>query len=198
MVNKTFASAGILALLFGLTACDDDGGGEVTSNDNGTEEQADDNGTEDEQTPEEEDAEAAEEADTGSADERPTFGDTYTYDDGLAVSMSQPEEFSAGETAAGAEGFDTFVQMEVTLENATGADFDPNLTHISASSGGEEASAVFDSTQGLEGPPTTTLLDGQSTTYTIGFGVADADDLTVEFSSNDFENPRENVIFVSE
>lgn len=201
MTKKAFASVGVLALLLGLTACDDDEGGTITpSDDNGTEEQDDENGADEEELAEEDEEaeEAAEEADTDTVSERPTFGDTFTYDDGLSVTISQPEEFNPSETAFGGEEFDTHLQFEVTIGNETGEDYSPDLSHISASSGGQEGDSVFDSAQGLDSPPSTTLLDGQSTSYTVGFGVADADDLTVEYSSIDFETLRDSIIFVSE
>lgn len=200
MTKKTFASAGILALLLGLTACDDDEGGEITpGDDNGAEEQ-DENGTDEEDFAEEDEEaeEAADDADADTVSDRPTFGDTYTYDDGLSVTISQPEEFSPSETASGGEEFDAHLQFEVTIENEAGEDYQPDLSHISASSGGQEGEAVFDNAQGLDSPPSTTLLDGQSTSYSVGFGVSDADDVTVEYSSIDFEDMRDSVIFVSE
>ncbi len=201
MAKKAFASAGILALLLGLTACDDDEGGTITpGDDNSAEEQTDENGADEEELAEEEEdaEEAADDADTDTVSERPTFGDTYTYDDGLSVTISQPEEFTPSETAFGGEEFDTHLQFEVTIENETGEDYNPDLSHISASSGGQEGDAVFDSSQGLDSPPSTTLLDGQSTSYSVGFGVNDAEDVTVEYSSIDFENLRDSVIFVTE
>lgn len=201
MAKKAFASVGVLALMLGLTACDDDDGGTVTpGEENGAEEQTEENdGDEEDLAEEDEEAEEeAEEADTDTASERPTFGDTFTYDDDLSVTISQPEDFSPSETASGGEEFDTHIQLEVTIQNETGEDYSPDLSHISASSGGQEGDSVFDSTQGLDSPPSTTLLDGQSTSYTVGFGVTDADDLTVEYSSIDFENLRDSVIFVSE
>lgn len=199
MVKRAVASAGILALLLGLTACDDDEGGTITpGDDNGAEEQADENGADEEELAEEDEEaeEAAEEADADAVNERPTFGDTYTYEDGLSVSISQPQEFTPSETAAGGEAFEDHLQFEVTIENETGEDYNPDLSHISASSGGQEADAVFD--EGIEGPPSTTLLDGQSTTYLVGFGVNDPSDVTVEYSSIDFEDLRDSIIFVSE
>lgn len=197
MSKKLFASVGVLALLFGLTACDDEADGTVTS---GSEANDGEQNSEDEAAAEEEAEaeEAAEDSDAGSANERPGFGDTYTYDDGLAVTISQPEEFTPDEWAVFGEGFDHHVRMDVTVENGTGEDYDPDLSHISASSAGQEAEAVFDDANDLSGPPATVLLDGQSSTYAVGFSVNDPGDLTVEYSDLDFEVLRDSVVFVSQ
>lgn len=50
----------------------------------------------------------------------------------------------------------------------------------SAQSGNVEASQVFDSAQGMEGTPSTTLLPGRESVSTIVFAVTDPDDLVVE------------------
>lgn len=194
MTNKTLAPIGIaLVALFGLTACDDSSSGEVTENDTSNEEVEEQNEELEEQDEEMEEEVEEEEPETSS--ERPTFGDTYTYDDGLAVTISQPEEFTPGEYSSGGEDSPQHVMFEVTIENGTGEEYDPNMVSITASSGGSEAESVFDSDAGLEGPSMTTLTEDQSTTFPYGFGVEDASDLTVEFTDIDFE--RDSVLFVT-
>lgn len=44
----------------------------------------------------------------------------------------------------------------------------------------------------------TTVTDGESTTYSYGFGVSDPSDVNVGFTDPDFEVMRESVLFVSQ
>lgn len=191
MYRKLSGPLGIaLVALLGLTACGDESGGEVSSGDDAaTEDTSADSGAEDND----------EEGGGSQESAGPTFGDTWTYDDGLAVTIGAPEEFNPGEFASGGEAFEHHVRFDVTVENGTGADFDPNLISITAHSSGAEGEAVFDSDSNLDGPPMTTLMDGQDVTFPFGFGVNDPADISVEFSDLGSEEIlRDPVIFVSE
>ncbi|KZM35463.1 hypothetical protein [Oerskovia enterophila] len=121
------------------------------------------------------------------------FGETATFEDGLAVAASVPAAYTPSEWAAGAEGFTQFVRIDITLTNGTDEAFDPTLTYTTLSSAGVEGSQIFDSQNGLEGGPTTSLLPGQSVTFPVAFGVNDPADLTLEVSPGAFEY--DSVIF---
>lgn len=135
--------------------------------------------------------------DSGGGDQqtdRPTFGDTFDYADGLSVTIGQPTEFQPSDSAAFTPGAAAHLRFEVTIANNTGTDYDPNHFLTSLQSGSTEAEEVYDSAQGLGGSPSTTLLDGREVVFSIGYSVSVPDDLVMEVSP-DFD--RESVIFTS-
>lgn len=123
----------------------------------------------------------------------PTFGEAFSYDDGLTVTVSAPEPFKYSYPEEFTEGEQT-MRFTITIVNNTGATFDPTSTSVSMQSGNEEAAELFDSARGLEGSPVTPLLDGRETVYDVGFALKDPNDLVMQFSP-DWE--RDPVIFVS-
>jgi len=125
---------------------------------------------------------------------RPAFGDAWAFDDGLTVTIGAPEPFEPSEWAVFDEDADTHLKFEVLVENGTGEDYDPNGIVITANSGGREADPVFDTENSLDGSPSTTVIDGGSVTYNVGFSVLDPDSVHVEF--RDFDLNRPSVIFV--
>lgn len=133
--------------------------------------------------------------DSGSADsdasaENNAFGDTFTYDDGVAVTVSAPEAYTPGEYSSGADQAASVV-FTVTIENGTDANFEP-MPYETATSGGVEASKVYDSD--IESSPTTVVPAGQTITYRIVFSVADADQIVFQMSpSFDYDD----VVFTS-
>lgn len=122
---------------------------------------------------------------------RPTFGDTYTYPSGLSVKVGKPEEFTPSEYALKGEG--AHLKFDITLTNDTGEEYDPVLFYASASSGDEESEQIFDGEE-LGGMPSTTVLDGKKVKFSIGFSVADPEDITMEVSPS-FSFDEGSVIF---
>ena len=114
----------------------------------------------------------------------PKFGETVTFD-GLSVGVSAPEAFSPSQYAFGADQA-TNVKFTVTLTNTGSEGYDPVLTFISASSGQQEATQIFDET--LMGAPTTTILPGQAVSYQVGFSVADPAQIVLDVTGGfDYE-----------
>jgi hypothetical protein len=109
------------------------------------------------------------------------FGDTYTYEDGVSITVGPPEEFSPSSSAA-YDAAPTYVRFTVTLANDGSGSFDASSTYASVQSGSHEASEVYDSARGLEGPPYTSLLPGRTVSWDIGFGVDDPQDIVLEIS----------------
>jgi predicted lipid-binding transport protein (Tim44 family) len=120
-----------------------------------------------------------------TATENVAFGETVTYDDGLAVTVSAPETFTPGEYAAGADQAANVV-FTITITNGTDKNFDPTLAYPSVASSGVEASSVYDSDQSLD-QPSTTVPAGQSVTWRSAFSVADPAQLILEISPGPFE-----------
>jgi hypothetical protein len=107
-----------------------------------------------------------------------TFTETYTYADGLAITVSAPEEFTPGEYAVGVEGGGTPVVLGITIENGTGEVFDPALMYPVVASGGTESEAVYD--DGIDMLPSSKIQPDKSLTYTVAYMVADTNDVQVD------------------
>ncbi len=125
-----------------------------------------------------EEAAPAEEAEGQDDNGVALFGETLTRDDGLELTVSEPQPFTPSEWAAGGEGSAQHVRFEITITNGTAEKFDPSMIYPTVTSGGVEGEEVFD--EGLDGAPMTTVLPGKSVTFPIGFGVEDAADVLME------------------
>lgn len=136
----------------------------------------------------------SEDSEEGS-DETHEFGSTATYRDGLSVTVSSPSDYTPSESSFGSEGYPHSVKFDVKLVNKSGKPFDPSLVYLSVQSGNTEAEEIFDSENGLDGSPTTTLLDGRESTFPVAFGVSDPKDLVLEVSTGDFD--KGTTIFVT-
>lgn len=181
-MKKIATITATIAIALTFTACGSSGG-EVTES--GTSDAA---AQSEETTP-------TKEATAEEKPENPTFGDTYTWDNGLAVTISEPETYEPSEYAAGTvEGQDN-VTLEITVTNDTTEDVESSMFMITVSSGGSEASEIFDTEGGIEFP-TSTILPGKSLTWNVAYSVADTNDIQVTFDNViDFE--AEKVHFTS-
>lgn len=126
--------------------------------------------------------EAPEDAD-GTSTEALAFGDTQAWDDGVSMTVSEPEPFSPSDLAAGADQADDVI-FTLTITNDSSENVQP-VVFSSLDSDGVEATRIFD--VGAEGgqvgiPPTTAVLPGESITWREAWSVADADALTMETS----------------
>jgi Protein of unknown function (DUF2510) len=136
--------------------------------------------------------EAEPEPEPPAGTETAIFGETWEYTDGLAVTISEPRSFEPSGTAIAPEAA-AYVLFDVTIANGTDEPYEP-LVITSMQSGSTEAEEVFDSENGLDGPPNTTLLPGREVTFQIGYGVAETGDLVLEFTPGFEYQP---AIFVS-
>lgn len=110
------------------------------------------------------------------------FGETITYHDGLELTVSSPEEYWPSDSAAGSAFHDSFVRFTVTVTNGTDAPFDSSWLIVHVQSGLGEGERVFDSGQGIDGDPSSTLLSGRTTEWDIAFGVEAPDDIVMTIS----------------
>jgi hypothetical protein len=94
------------------------------------------------------------------------FGQTFTYADGLAVTVDLPTAYDPSSYAAGNTNPHAF-GVTVRVTNNTGQAFDPTLLSVAMSTAGAPASQVFDSEMGL--PPQNQLQPGRSLTYDVAF-----------------------------
>jgi len=113
-------------------------------------------------------------ADDGTA----SFGETFTYKDGIAVTVSAPELSTAGQYAAGAEASGGEIQVfTVTLVNGTSEVLDPIGTYITANFGadGTAAQQVFDSASGLGLTFEGKILPGKKQVGKVAFAIPAAE-----------------------
>ncbi len=168
IAKATLVSAVVAAL---LTAC----GGSTTA-----EVKSDSPAETSKSTP----AESSAESDSSSESSVAKFGATYQWTDGLEVTVSTPEKFTPSEYVY-QESDGTPVVFEVTVVNGTGEPVDLDLFYVSAQSGETESTPIFDSANGIEGSPSTKLLDGRTVKFKEAFAVADPEDIVVDVSPND-------------
>ena len=121
------------------------------------------------------------------------FGEIASWD-GVDVTITAPKPFEPSEWAAGAETYPNSVAVDITLTNTGNAPLDPSMSYLTASSGGAEASEIFDTDNGADGSPMTSILPGKSVTWTAALNVSDPADVVIEFTPDfDFES----VLFVT-
>lgn len=106
------------------------------------------------------------------------FGETFTYTDGLSLTVGRPAPFTPSDVAAGAEGLPTAVRFIVTVVNRTAANVETGPFSATVQSADVEGSEVFEGD--LIGPPSTMLLPGREATFSISFAVRDPGDLVME------------------
>jgi hypothetical protein len=109
------------------------------------------------------------------------FGETGTYDDGVTLNISNPENFTPGEYAAGADQA-TNLKFTVSVHNGSTKTIQNPVYYAELTSGGKAASSIFDSTGGLNSAPSTPLLPNQDVSFPVAFSVADPADLTMQLS----------------
>lgn len=119
----------------------------------------------------------------------PKIGDTVTYPDGIKVTVKDLGEFTPSQTAAGV-GEGVAHKLEITLENGSSKNLDPNLFHVTVASGGKESGHIFDTENGLDMAPTTTILPGKAVTWIEAYSLVDPADVTVEVSTLDFDHDK--------
>jgi hypothetical protein len=125
-----------------------------------------------------ESAEAAEPAVEETEAANSVFGETYTYTDGLSVTIGAPQPYTPSEYASkGTEP--SAVSFEITVVNGSDKNFDPSIFYTSVQSSNVEATAIFDSGQ-LAPAPTTTVLPGREVKWAVPFGVLDPADMVMD------------------
>ena len=130
-----------------------------------------------------------------AAAKNPVFGETYTFENGVAVTISAPQPYTPSEYAyVGEPAPAAFVAFDVVVVNGSAENYDPTMFTATMQSANVESEQVFDSENGIEGSPTTTVLAGREAAFKMAFGAADPADLVMEVSPG-FEY--ESVIFTS-
>lgn len=113
------------------------------------------------------------------------FGDTMTWNDGVALTVSAPEPYTPSPFAVGATLANNVV-FTMTITNDSTEDLQP-VPLPTLSSGGQDASQIFDIGEDLEGngddvgiPPTAIVPPGGSVSWRVAWSVADPASLTMQ------------------
>lgn len=110
----------------------------------------------------------------------PRFGETFRFVNGLAVMVGTPQPFTPSETAAVQQKAPAYLSFPVTVVNGSSTNYDPALFNATVQSANVEGAQVFDSAQGVNGSPSTTVLPGRESAFRVVFGVTDPADLVLE------------------
>lgn len=129
-------------------------------------------------------------ADTGQApattaeqtqDSSPRFGQTYTWPDGTAVTISAPEAYTPSQYAIGPVDGYTNLKFSVTLVNNTDDTVNTMMFTATVLSGGKEGPQIISSADNVGG----SMVDvpaGKSVAFDIAYSVADPDDISMTVS----------------
>ncbi|SNC61060.1 hypothetical protein SAMN05445756_0405 [Kytococcus aerolatus] len=110
----------------------------------------------------------------------PHRGEAYRWPSGLVVHVSEGESYFPSLAAAGTEGYSDFMRYEITLTNRSHEAFRLSDLRIGGQSGGDKASPVYDSGNGINSLPASKLEVGQTTSFPVAFGVRDPEDTVLD------------------
>ena len=115
------------------------------------------------------------------------FGDTMTWDDGVALTVSAPEPYTPSPFAVGSTLADNVV-FTMTITNNSTENLQP-VPFPTLTSADQEASQIFDVGEDLEGngddvgiPPTAIVPPGGTVSWRVAWSVADPASLTMQAS----------------
>ncbi|MDV7991606.1 hypothetical protein [Rhodococcus sp. IEGM 1374] len=111
-----------------------------------------------------------------------TFGQAFTFNDGLSVGVSAPTPYTPSPSASTSNPGGQFVAFTVTIVNGSPNNYDPALFSASLQSGNTEADQVYDTANDVGGAPSTAVLPSRESQFTIAFEVTDPADLVLQVS----------------
>lgn len=114
-----------------------------------------------------------------AADDILDFGQTRTYEDGVSLTVSEPEQVRPGPYAY-PENLTEASVFEVTIVNGGESALDASFTMATVQSGNTEAEEVYD--DGYEGAPETAILPGREATFKVMFATADPSDIVFQMA----------------
>ncbi len=129
--------------------------------------------------------------DSGNGSQVATFGQRFTWPDGLAVTASKPQPFNPSSSAAdNTRGRAVLITTTVTNGTTQPYMLNPFIIGPRATQAGQEAPQIFDSAKNVSVFPATTLLPGKSYTFKTAFSVGQAvGELQLEYSEDTFGSP---------
>lgn len=112
-----------------------------------------------------------------------TFGQTFTWPDGIAVSVAAPKPYSPGAAAAGnTRGRAIAITTTITNGSQQLYQFNPFDVGPQVTQGGEAASTIIDIGNNMTDTAAATILPGKSFRYTTAYSVGPKGDLQVQYS----------------
>lgn len=109
-----------------------------------------------------------------------SFGEAFTYVDGIQVSVDGPTPMTSGPWASPQNTKGS--AFTVTIVNDSDVPFDPSMAYLTVQSGNTESEEIYDSEAGFGGSPETTLLPGREASYDVAFATSDPNDIVLEIS----------------
>ncbi|MBO1759331.1 MULTISPECIES: DUF4352 domain-containing protein [unclassified Dermacoccus] len=116
------------------------------------------------------------------------FGSTFTWDDGVAITISKPQPFQPSPYAASDTKFKKFVIVDVTLKNGSKEPYNAMTLTTTATSGDKQSDGAFDTEKGVD-LPTADILPGKTLTWKQAYGVDATGDLVIAVE-NGFGNAK--------
>lgn len=113
------------------------------------------------------------------------FGSTFTWDDGVKLTLSEPKVVRPTEIMrmlVQNKEFNEIVVINATVVNGTTEPLNPMMVHAQATTGESEAEAVFDSSSGID-PPSADILPGKTAKYKIAFARIKGKEFLVQVSN---------------
>lgn len=110
----------------------------------------------------------------------PKLGETYTWEDGLKVTVSQPKQYKPSASAENRVTAKARV-FTITVNNGTEKGLIPGGIQISVTSGGSEASQVLDKGLWLESSKKK-IEPGETFTYKMAYEIKNPKDIKMSFS----------------
>lgn len=99
------------------------------------------------------------------------YGDTYTYTDGLAITVSHVAKYTPSQYAAGTHPGDEAVVLTVKITNGTKKPFDTALVGVNVKAGADGAATenIYDDTSGTGFSGT--IVPGSTATAKFGYDI---------------------------
>ncbi len=105
------------------------------------------------------------------------FGDTWTFSNGLQITVGETSPYELTEDDFMMEDFEAGVQFDVTVVNDTGEGYDASGLYMEMASDGLRGEEIYSEELDTD---RTIIRPGSDQTYRVGFGVSDSEDLILE------------------
>lgn len=123
-------------------------------------------------------SEAADDEDSDARNGR--FGQTAAWDDGVALTVGEPEAFTPSDAAGTPSGSYQYRRFSVTVHNGTKNPIDAGAIDPTVRSGGKYGELVLDPDNGAVGGGSGKIQPGKDLTYIEAYGVADPSDISMD------------------
>jgi hypothetical protein len=117
------------------------------------------------------------------------FGERITFDDGVAVEVSQPEAYQPSRYTFGHDAARA-IKLKITIYNDSAKGIDIIGTQVNVTHGGQQVSKIFDGANDGTENPQGTVLPGKSSSFNVALSLPqDVADLQIEIAPGFMYNP---------